>query len=356
MHPAQLTLSVFPMMKNDGVRPGATTLFSGTIYWTGQSSKPRQGESCSRHGGNLMRKVSSGILRRNIGRRFAALRQRAGFTYAQAAVAIHKGRTTIQRIETGDDQVRYRNVDVAWMCNAYGATDEERELLLALTAQTSTPRTRSWWTCAAMPRWFRLCTLFEDAADAIRGYEAELVPGLLQTPDYATAVFRAAAARPPDQRHLTMLTSARAARQRVLARADDPPRLSVILNESVIRRPVGGPAVMAAQLRHLVAVGRRDNITVRVLPFAAGGHAAMGTSFYLYDFPAGPGGEPLEPATVYTDNATGATYLNDAKTVGVYRHLWRDLSARALDEPTTRTFITTAMEEYASADWDGWKE
>lgn len=293
--------------------------------------------------------VGSALIRRYIGRRFVALRQRAAITQEQAAEALQRARATLGRIEDGVDTVRFRDVDVRAMLELYGAEPKESELMLALCAETRNGRRKSWWhdyTETALPEWFGLFILLEDSAETIREYESELVPGLLQTRAYAEQVMR----MPPgfvDEEESQRRVEVRLERQSLLTRPTAS-HLSVILNEAVLHRPVGGEAVMAEQLENLLDV----TASIRILPWSAGVHGGMGASstFMLLDFPKDPHtGEELEPPLAYVDTLTGAMYLNKPSEVDAYRLVWDDLDKRALGEAASRKMIIAARKGFTGA-------
>lgn len=296
--------------------------------------------------------VGSALLRRYIGRRFAALRHRAGLTQDQAADALQRGRATIGRIEDGDERVRFRDVDVKAMLDLYHASPEDGELLMALTAETRNGRKKSWWhdyTDTALPEWFELYVLLEDNAQTIREYEPELVPGLLQTRAYAEHVMSTPSDY-LDEEEIQRRVTVRLERQSLLTRPRAP-HLDVILNEAVLHRLVGGAVVMAEQLKHLLEVTQRANVSVRILPWSAGVHGGMAASaFAMLDFPTDPhSGEQLEPPLAYVDTLTGAMYLNKPGEVSAYQLVWDDLGKRALDAASSREMITNALEGLTSA-------
>jgi hypothetical protein len=182
----------------------------------------------------------------------------------------------------------------------------------------------------------------ENSAVTITEYEPELVPGLLQTRAYAEATFQGSR---DDETLIEQLTAIRMKRQSLLTR-DRAPRFTVVLNEAVLCRPVGGPAVMADQLHHILEVGQQDNVTVRVLPFSIGDYIGMGTAYTILTFPDDQKGRPIEPPLVYIDTYTGSAGLNDPDEVAAYRTAWADQSDKALDEPASRKVITQAMEAF----------
>lgn len=294
--------------------------------------------------------VGSALLRRYIGRRFVALRERAGLTQEEAAKRLERGRATLGRIEDGDDRVRFREIDVKAMLSLYKATEHETELLLGLTAETRNGRRKSWWhdyTETALPGWFGLYVSLEDSAETIRQYEAELIPGLLQTRAYAEQVIRVPAGYVAED-EIERRVRVRVERQSLLTRPRAP-HLSVIINEAVFKRPVGGAEVMFEQLGHLIDVQQRANVFVRVLPFAAGVHGGMAACgpFTVLDFPSTAAGDPLEPPLAYAESLTGAMYLNKPDEVAAYRLAWDDIEKRALDQEASRAFIKELQEGYA---------
>jgi hypothetical protein len=297
--------------------------------------------------------IGSALIRRYIGRRFAALRVRADVTQEQAAIVLQRGRATLGRIEDGDERVRFRDVDVKAMLELYKATPQESELLLALTAETRNGRKKSWWhdyTETALPEWFGLYVSLEDSAETIHKYESELVPGLLQTRAYAEQITSMPASY-IDAEETQRRVRVRMERQSLLARPRAP-HLDVVLNEAVLHRPVGGPTVMAEQLGHLLELTQRVSVSVRVLPWSVGVHGGLGAanSFALLDFPVDPhSGEHLEPPLVYVDTLTGAMYLNKPDEVRAYRLVWEDLENRALDQTASREMITAARKGFANA-------
>jgi len=285
------------------------------------------------------------LLRRHIGRRFAQLRQRAGLTQEQAAEGWQRNRATVARMEDGDERVRFRAPDVKALLELYEATEEEQADLLALTAETRSAG-RPWWhdyTATALPPWFGLYVTLEDSAAIIREYEPGLVPGLLQTRAYAEQIMGLLST--PEQREEKLRL--RSERQSLLTRPRAP-HLRVILDEGVLHRLVGGPELMAEQLRHLADAGTQSNVSVRVLPYTAGAHGGMAahTSFTLLEFPDDPvSGQPYEPPLAYVDSLTGAMYLEKPEEVGAYLRVWADIDGRALNEDASRTTILTTMKE-----------
>lgn len=255
------------------------------------------------------------IVRRQLGRRLRRLRDLAGTSVDEVVAHRQLGisRAKLFKIEAGRHPVKPQ--DVAVLCQHYRASHEETDALTALALATQGD---SWWHVygedGAVPEWFSLYLDVEPAASTIRTYEAELIPGLLQIPEYAREVYRA---RNPDDApgEIERRVKLRMERQAILTRTQPaPPRLHVVLNEAAVLREVGGPGVMAEQVDRLRAAAQRPNITIDVLPLKAGAHAAMESAFVILDFP-----EPDEdPSVVYIDTPSSAAYLQ--KTVDLHRY------------------------------------
>ena len=181
----------------------------------------------------------------------------------------------------------------------------------------------------------------EAEARTIRTYEQELVPGLLQTPDYARAVVRAS--RPTDTtEEIDRRVEIRIERQEVLTRADPPPpRVNVVLSEGALRRPVGGPDLMRKQLEYLMRPRDRANVTVQVLPFDAGVHPSMVGPFTAMTF-----SDPGDLGVVYVENATSALFLEEPGELRVYEELWSTLQASTLSADDSQTFLKSTSFGY----------
>ncbi|MEV5821588.1 helix-turn-helix transcriptional regulator [Micromonospora harpali] len=273
----------------------------------------------------------STVPRRQLGRLLTQLRESAHVSIDAAAGELDCSRQKLWRIERGLTSAK--TPDVRMLCELYQATPDQARVLLGL-AEVS--RAEGWWHAhgSSVPSWFSLYVGLENAASSIRHYNAELVPGLLQTPGYATALFQHN--RPElGEEERKKAVGFRLQRQGLLARRLPPaPELTVILSEAVLRRPVPGRSVMADQLRHLLAVGERHNITVRVLPLAA----EAGT-FVLLDFPLSALGAPTEPPTVYVEGLTGALYLDQPAEIAAYERVWQGLESLALGEGQSAELI-----------------
>ncbi|MGC9667470.1 helix-turn-helix domain-containing protein [Planosporangium sp. 12N6] len=288
----------------------------------------------------------STVPRRQLGRYLRQLREDAQITVRAAAEALEWSTPRLWRIEKG--AVPMRALDVKNMCQVYGVAPDITEALMGLAKET---RARGWWHSYgdAVPAWFELYVGLESAASRLRKYESELIPGLLQTKAYATETFQVA--RPettPEE--LDRSVAVRLERQGLLTRrVPAAPRLDVVLNEAALRRPIRDRDAMAAQLEHLVDMAQRPNVSVRVLPLSAGLHRASSCgAFTILEFPESAGGRDGEPATVYSDNLTGALYLDKPAEVAAYAEVWRSVVDACLDEPRSHGLIAAIAREYTT--------
>jgi len=268
------------------------------------------------------------------------LREQRGLTIEQVSEQAGGDWTpsAISRWETGDRRIR--PADLRALLDIYEVRDDQREVLLTLAREA---RQRGWWQSYrsdAVPEWFQVYLGLEAEAASIRAYDAELVPGLLQTADYYRAFMRTAPAA-ADGTAIEHKIAVRTARQERLT-ADDAPQFWAVLNEAVIRRVVGGPEVMRAQLEHIAAMADRHHISVQVLPFRAGAHPAMDGSFIILGFPEAP-----DPDVVYLESQTGSLYLEKLPEVERYQAMFNHLVARALGPEESVSLITAAAADLA---------
>lgn len=236
-----------------------------------------------------------------LGLRLKDLRERAGVTFEQAARALSVNQTTIRRMEKAD--VGLKPVYVEKLLQVYDVPESETDSFLALVEAAMNP---GWWHRFrdVLPSWFSLYVSLEESAGIIRAYEPHCVPGLLQTADYARALLRVGfpnAAADELERRVAL----RMERQSLLTRPS-PPRLWVVIEETVLRRPVGGPDVMRGQLDRLMTAAAMPNVTLQILPFATGPHPGMFGPFQLFRFDI-----PELPDIVYAESLTGAVYHDE---------------------------------------------
>lgn len=286
--------------------------------------------------------TGSTVPRRQLGRHLRDLRMGQKLTVRKAAAALEWSEAKIWRIETG--QTSLRSLDVEAMCNVYGAPPELAKSLMALAKET---KARGWWHSYGdvIPEDFDLYIGLEEAASQLAWYESELVPGLLQTEDYARTLIRAANPADDDE-EIERRVHVRTARQALLTRATAPPTLTVVLNEAILRRPVGGEKVMAGQLERLVETSELPNVSLRVMPFSVGLHTGiMSGPFVILRFPVNGDGRESEPPTVYVDGFTGALYLDKPQEISRYDAAFEDIWGSSLDESTSKDRITHAARE-----------
>jgi transcriptional regulator with XRE-family HTH domain len=288
------------------------------------------------------RSTGSTVPRRQLGRYLRELRGNARMTVKAAAEALEWSEAKIWRIETG--HVAMRSLDVEQMCYVYGATGDTTESLMALAKET---KARGWWLSYSdvINEGFDVYLGLEEAAVRLSWYEAELVPGLLQNPDYARTLITAD--NPDlDAEEIERRVQLRIARQRLLTRPTAPPELKVVINEAILRRPVGGGNVLADQLDHLLDIGALPNVTIKVMPFDTGLHyGILSGPFVLLDFPTTSNGQPSEPSTVYRDSFTGALFLDKVHEVVRYDKAFRNIWSVAMNEADSRDFIAEMARE-----------
>ncbi len=263
-----------------------------------------------------------------LGKRLQDLRKRANKTLEDAAAVLDVSALTIRRMENG--QVGWKPPYVRDLLAAYGVTGEkEVEDFLAMVKEANEP---GWWYRhrTALPEWFRAYVALEEAADLIRAYEPHFVPGLLQTEDYARAVLRAGSGVEPAEADRRV--AVRMERQKLLSRADAPV-LWVVVDETVLRRPVVPVEVLRRQIDHLVEANARPNVTVQIMPFSLGLYPGMYGPFYIFRFPH----EELQDI-VYVENLVGAVYLDEYDDVTAFQQALDRMSAQAL--PARRTEAT----------------
>jgi hypothetical protein len=231
--------------------------------------------------------------------------------------------------------------DLRKLLDVYEVEDQDYRAHLAELARRLNER--GWWQKYAglIGSDYADLISLEAEARAIRAYEQELVPGLLQTPEYAQAVIRAT--RTADTTgQIKRWVEVRMERQEILNRADPPPpRFNVVLSEAVLRRPVGGYDVMLRQLEYLMLPRDRANVTVQVLPFDAGVHPAMVAPFTMMAFP-----DPDDLGLVNAENAIGTLFLEEPAELRAYDEIWSALQASALSPDDTQTFLRSTSFGY----------
>ncbi|CAM5679714.1 helix-turn-helix domain-containing protein [Streptomyces purpurascens] len=273
------------------------------------------------------------VRRRKLGAELRALRTSAGLTSGEAAQLVGWHQSKVSRIETGTSGVK--PADVRLLLDAYGVEDSQlRELLLVLAESDDGGGRHHWWHAyrGVLPPTYRDFISLESQATAMRTLETTVVPGLLQTPEYARAVTKAAVEGLSEDR-LDTLVEVRLARQDVL-RADPPLELSAVLDEAVLRREVGGPGVMARQLERLVEAARLPQVRLQVLPFAAGAHIGVTGPFVVFSFSS-----TSDLNVVVLDHLTSSLYLERKEDLQAYTEAFNALQIHALSPEDSLDYI-----------------
>lgn len=272
-----------------------------------------------------------------LGRRLASLREAAGFTAAHAAKQLRIAQTTVTRMEKAETSLKYATVKT--LLEVYGVPQAEIEEFLVLLDQASTP---GWWQSFrdVLPAWFGVHVSLESAATEIRGYEPGVIPGLLQTPDYAHAVMERGLPRmEPDV--LQRSVDLRIKRQEILTRQDPaPPQLWVLTDETSLRRPAGSSAVMRKQIEHLLDVADLPNVTLQVCTFDAGLHPGAFGPFTIFRFEI-----PELPDIVCTDSLSRAGYSEEKAETALFREALGQMSVYALSKQKTKEFLGAIRKE-----------
>jgi transcriptional regulator with XRE-family HTH domain len=286
--------------------------------------------------------TGSTVPRRQLGRYLRELRNQQRLTVRAAAERLEWSEAKIWRIETG--QTSLRSLDVETVCRIYGAPPDLTEALMGLAKET---KAKGWWHAYGdvIPEYFDVYVGLEEAASQLLSYQAELVPGLLQTEEYARAVIQVHNPGVDDE-EIDRRMRLRMARQALVRRATAPPQVSAALNEGILRRPVGGPEAMGRQLDRLAEVADLPNVSLRVVPFSAGLHQGMMTNpFVILRFPLNGDGRDSEPPTVYADGFTGALYLDKPYEIERYATAFDNIWSASLDEAESKQLIHRAARE-----------
>jgi transcriptional regulator with XRE-family HTH domain len=266
------------------------------------------------------------VRRMLVGAQLRRLRTDMGLSREEAGQAIRASEWKIHRLENG--QVGFKERDLVDLLALYGVTDpDEIDELLTMAREANIP---GWWQHYGdvLPQWFRAYVDLESAAALIRTYEGQFVPGLLQTDDYMRAVIHGAHLDESSD-EVGRRVRLRMARQTLLTR-EHPPRLWAVVDEAALRRPVGGPGVMKGQLERLLDATKLPNVTLQILPFAAGAHSAMVGAFSILRF-----ADRELPDVVYLEHLTNAIYLDKRDEVERYLDVMELLCVQS--EPPAKT-------------------
>lgn len=273
--------------------------------------------------------------RRRLAIELKKLRDESGLTCNQVGKELDWSGSKVNRMETGQGRVQPSDVDA--LCRFYGTNDELRDLLKSLAKES---KTKGWWHAHgdAVPSWFSVYVGLEQAASDLRSYQGEFIPGLLQTPSYATELSRVSS----DQSHeeVQRLVDVRMRRQQLLSDAHGPGFWAVI-HQSALMHLVGSHEIMTEQHERILEMAKLRNVTVQVLPYDAGAYPATG-AFTVLGFP-----EQEDPDMVYREGLTDSVYLELPEDVNLYTKAFDHLRALALSPQRSVALIRRTMEEYS---------
>jgi hypothetical protein len=275
-------------------------------------------------------------LRIMLGGQLRRMREAAKISRADAGWQIRASESKVSRMELG--RVGFKERDVSDLLELYGLTDEiERVRLMELARAANNP---GWWSRYGdvMPNWFANYVGLEVAAKLIRTYEVLFVPGLLQTEAYARAVVQLGKSYLPPA-EIEQRVALRVTRQQILTRAN-PARLWVVIDESVLRRPIGGRDAMCEQIEQLLKVSQQPNVTLQVMPFSSVGYPGAGGAFTIMRFPEGD-----LPDVVYIEHAASALFLDKLEDLDEYAAIMEALTIAAAPVSDTPRILQDALAE-----------
>ncbi|MFC4034660.1 helix-turn-helix domain-containing protein [Streptomyces polygonati] len=272
-----------------------------------------------------------------LGKRLQDLREQAGLSYEEAGRTLDVTHATIRRMEKAEVGLKLPYVEK--LLTTYGITSpEEIGGFLALAREANRP---GWWHSFrdVLPDWFSAFVSLEGEAAVIRAYEPHYVPGLLQTPDYARAVLRAGLPHAATD-EIDRLVTLRTERQALLLRRDAPPLLWVVMDETVLRRPIGGRTVMRDQIGALMDATEQANVRLQVIPFTAGPHPAMYGPFHIFRF-------QLQeiPDIAYAESLVGGVYFDERDDVSTFLEALDRMCAQAAPAQSTKAILDGMRKE-----------
>jgi transcriptional regulator with XRE-family HTH domain len=276
------------------------------------------------------------VLRIVLGTHLRRLREASGITREDAGYAIRASHAKISRLELG--QVGFKKRDVADLLTLYGVgKGPERDAFLDLALRANQP---GWWHRYGdvLSSWFERYLGLEQATSVIRSYEPQFVHGLLQTEDVARAVIRLGHPVGSDE-EIERRVQLRLRRQQILT-GPQAPAVWAVLDEAALHRPIGGRAVMRAQIAHLCEVSELPNVTLQVVPYSSGGHAAAGGAFTILRF-----AEPDLPDIIYLEQLTSALYLDKRADVDHYLAVMERLCVQAATPDTTKVMLRELLDK-----------
>ncbi|MEU5315894.1 helix-turn-helix transcriptional regulator [Streptomyces sp. NPDC021056] len=273
--------------------------------------------------------------RRRLAIELKRLREESGLTCSQVGKELDWSSSKVSRMETGQGRVQPSDVD--GLCRFYRASEELRDLLKSLAKDS---KTKGWWHAHgdAIPTWFSVYVGLEQAASHLHTYQAEFIPGLLQTGEYAAELSRAWVDHTPED--IQRMVDVRMRRQELLT-SEDAPDLWAVVHQSALLHTVGSRQVMTRQLERMLEMQKLTNVTVQVLPFNAGAYPTTG-SFTVLSFP-----EQEDSDLVYREGLSDSVYLEEHKDVALYTKAFDHLRALALSPQRSAMLITRLLEEHS---------
>jgi transcriptional regulator with XRE-family HTH domain len=271
------------------------------------------------------------VRRRELGALLRRLREEREMSVRQVTEHLLCSPSKVSRIETGQRGATLR--DIRDLCDLYAVTDQaERERLMTLAREG---KQQSWWQSHDLT--YSTYVGLEAEAKSIRQFQSSVVPGLLQSADYARAVQTDVVPRHSPEL-IEQRVQVRLERQQLL-KQPEPPALSAVLDESVLHRLVGGARVMSEQLSHLAEVAKLPNVLVNVISYNSGAHPGLESNFRILEF------EKDIPGIVYTEGLIGSVYLERPEDFDRYRQVFDHLQAIALSEENTIELIENLAHE-----------
>ncbi|MFD3654848.1 helix-turn-helix domain-containing protein [Streptomyces sp. NPDC058620] len=281
--------------------------------------------------------VNPTVRRRRLGQELRRLREIKGMTAEEVAERLLVSQSKISRLENGRRSISQR--DVRDLCGVYEV--EDHRVVDSLMQMAKDSRQQGWWHAFGdIP--YSVYIGLETDAESLRVYEPQVVPGLLQTRQYAEALINGALpeSAPSD---IEKRVSVRARRQDRINAAEHPLRLWAVIDESALHRMVGGKQVMTDQLEHLIEQSNLPHVTVQVLPFSMGAHPGINGQYAILEFP-----DAADSSVVYIEGVTSDLYLEKANDVQRYSVMYEHLRAQALNVEQTREFISGIAKGYTS--------
>ncbi|MFF9059954.1 helix-turn-helix domain-containing protein [Streptomyces sp. NPDC101213] len=279
--------------------------------------------------------VNPTVRRRRLGQELRRLREDKGMTAEQVADRLLVSQSKISRLENGRRSISQR--DVRDLCGVYEV--EDQRIVDSLMQMAKDSRQQGWWHAFGDVPYSVYIGLETDAA-SLRVYDPQVVPGLLQTRQYAETLISGAlpetAATEIEKR-----VQVRMRRQERISAEENPLRLWTVMDEAALRRVVGGKALMRDQLEHLVEQSRLPHVTVQVIPFEMGAHPGLNGQYAILEFP-----DAADSSVVYIEGVTSDLYLEKPNDVQKYSVMYEHLRAQALNVDQSRQFIADIAKEY----------